>query len=201
MTTFSRLFLPIACASILAASASARDFSDPTWPCIQRKVPRLSLGVIWPLPPVEGIELDQAATDLADILVLRRVSLEEAEVYINEFAQAHPEATPELYTAIYSSVFSRLDQLRSNIIDGIGDFSLSQIDLSEKIETIRQDMDTALAADEPDYDKLDEMEVTLDWSERIFRDRQSVVTYVCESPVLIEQRLFALGRLMVAHAQ
>ena len=34
----------------------------------------------------------------------------------------------------------------------------------------------------------------VEWSTRIFEDRQKTVRYVCEVPTLIEQRLFALGR-------
>jgi len=32
----------------------AADYSDPTWPCMQRKVETLSLGLMWPLAVPEG---------------------------------------------------------------------------------------------------------------------------------------------------
>ena len=34
----------------------------------------------------------------------------------------------------------------------------------------------------------------MNWDTRIFEDRRRTISFVCEVPVLIEQRLFALGR-------
>ena len=34
------------------------------------------------------------------------------------------------------------------------------------------------------------------WETRIFEDRQRVISFVCEVPTAIEQRLFALGRMI-----
>ena len=50
--------------------------------------------------------------------------------------------------------------------------------------------------DAPDHDqrKLDELANRVDWETRIFEDRQKTIGYVCEVPVLFEQRLFALAR-------
>lgn len=189
-------WIAVALCCAIPTLAQARDFSDPTWPCIQRKVPRLSIGVIWP-QPIEDTELSAEAEALADKLALRRVSLEQAQ----EMIDAYSAADTNEYGAIFARVFGRLDNLRAQLITGIGDFSLSQVALSEQIETLRADMDTALGAADPNYDQIDALEETLDWSERIFKDRQSVVTYVCESPVLLEQRLFALGQMLLAKTQ
>ena len=46
---------------------------------------------------------------------------------------------------------------------------------------------------------MDEVEKQLDWSTRIFQDRQQSLTYVCETPVVLEQRAFALGRAVESH--
>ena len=48
-------------------------------------------------------------------------------------------------------------------------------------------------------EKIDAAEAQLDWSTRIFQDRQQSLTYVCETPVILEQRAFALGRAIAAH--
>ena len=42
------------------------------------------------------------------------------------------------------------------------------------------------------------VEEEIDWSTRIFQDRQQSLTYVCETPVILEQRAFALGRAIAA---
>ncbi len=55
------------------------------------------------------------------------------------------------------------------------------------------------AAEEPDFDAIDAEEEALDWDQRILTERQQSLTYVCETPVLLEQRAFALGRALSAH--
>ena len=52
--------------------------------------------------------------------------------------------------------------------------------------------------DKPDFDAIDAEEKALDWDQRVFTDRQQSLTYVCETPVILEQRLFALGRALAA---
>ena len=42
------------------------------------------------------------------------------------------------------------------------------------------------------------VEEKLLWDTRIFDEREQSLTYVCESPVLLEQRLFALAREIMA---
>ena len=54
------------------------------------------------------------------------------------------------------------------------------------------------AAEDKDFDRMDALEQELDWSTRIFQDRQQSLTYVCETPVILEQRAFALGRAVEA---
>jgi hypothetical protein len=48
----------------------------------------------------------------------------------------------------------------------------------------------------PDQQKIDELSNTLLWETRIFEDRRRVVKFVCEVPTAIDQRLFALGRVI-----
>src|SRR3546814_4158633 len=40
----------------------------------------------------------------------------------------------------------------------------------------------------------DDLTEQLNWSIRIFDEREKSMTYLCEQPVLLEQRAFALGR-------
>ena len=58
--------------------------------------------------------------------------------------------------------------------------------------------DAALAAADPqDRDRIDELEEQIDWDERVYRDRERSLTYVCESPVLIEKRLYAIAQMLL----
>lgn len=189
--------LALSCLSV-PHGASAADFSDPTWPCQQRKVERLSPGLMWPdLQLQEAREkLPPDAQALADKLSLRRISIEEAAPLVETFRQAHKEAGPELMSRIFLSIFDRLSADRGRIIDGIGRYSKKQIALSERIEQARTEMSALMEKAEPDYDAVDKLEVQIDWDERVYTDRSKSLTYICETPVLLEKRLYALAQIL-----
>ncbi|MBD1545398.1 hypothetical protein [Roseibium aggregatum] len=187
-----------------AQFANAATFNDPTWPCQQRKVEQLSLGLMWPKPLKDGSEKETAlppdAAELAGRLELRRISLEEADKLVATFVEDHPDVTTDLMGQIFAVVFERLGNARHKVIVGIGRYSEKQIALSKRIDETRAEMDQIMAASDPDYDKVDKLEEKLDWDERVYKDRSTSLTYVCETPVLIEKRLYALAQILLKHA-
>jgi len=192
--------LGIALSLILAAgSGQAADFSDPTWPCIQRKVPTLSVGLMWTLSLPETPETDPALKQqidrLAAKLALRRLEVEELRPDIEAFATRH-DGAPDMLGHVFQRVFSTLSTRRGQVIAGIEDFSLSQIALSERIETARTEMGTLMNSDSPDFDRVDALEEQLDWDQVIYTDRQSTITYLCETPTLIEKRLYSIAQIL-----
>jgi hypothetical protein len=182
----------------LASAAAAADFSDPTWPCIQRKVETLSPGLMWP-EPVEDTtfdaETEAAVADLAGRMALRRVSLEDLESQLAAFTAAHGR-DPSLLGHVFMEAFDSLAGQRRKVMKGIEAYSLRQIRLAERIDTARTEMDRLMAADSPDYDRVDGLEEQIAWDERIYTDRQKSLTYVCETPVLLEKRLYAIAQML-----
>ncbi len=193
----------VACAAIVCvvgAESQAATFSDPTWPCIQRKVETLSLALMWPHPVepdavVADSDLQRDINDLADALALRRIMLETLQPNVEAFAKKHGADT-ETFGLVFQRVFHALSKRRTRIIKGIGDFSASQIALAEQIDASRSEMDVLMASDAPDYDKIDKVEERIDWDQIIYTDRQRSITYLCETPQLIEKRLFAIAKLL-----
>ncbi|MEM8956946.1 MAG: hypothetical protein AAGC86_03935 [Pseudomonadota bacterium] len=183
----------------------AADYSDPTWPCVARKVESLSLGLMWPHPVPEADSVTDEAlqsdvADLADALGLRRVELETLRPAVESFAEAY-SGDPDALGLVFSRVFESLNKRRSRIISGIGEFSLSQIALADKIDTARLEMDTVLQASAPDFDRADVLEEQLDWDQLIYTDRQRSIQYLCETPQIIERRLFAIAQMLQQVAQ
>jgi hypothetical protein len=43
------------------------------------------------------------------------------------------------------------------------------------------------------------LEQKLQWDTRIYDDRNQALTYVCDSPVLLEQRVYALSQEISRH--
>ncbi|MGK7653635.1 hypothetical protein ACSQ76_14810 [Roseovarius sp. B08] len=184
----------------IPAPLMAEDFSDPTWPCVQRKVETLSLGLMWPIALPEN-EVEDAALaadigDLAGTLAVRRLEMDALRQAAEDFVGRWPEDKEVNLGRAFAQTFKTLNTRRSQIINGIADFSLGQIALAEKIDEMRLEMDTALEAEEPDYDRIDELEERLDWDQVIYSDRQQSITYLCETPQLIEKRLFAIAQML-----
>lgn len=187
-------------ASVLAAGAAqAQTGTDPDWPCIQRKQPHLSLGQMWSGPePDEAVRALARTPDiaaLADRLEQRRMPLAEAEAEIAGFASAADN--PQL-TALMLAIFDRVEPHRTALIEGIARYGHKQVALAARIEEHRHKMAALEAAASPDFDAMDEQEKQLDWDMRIFQDRQQALSYVCETPVILEQRVFALARAIAA---
>ena len=191
----------IAVALMLAAGpALAATGSDPDWPCIQRKQPHLSLGQVWsgPVPDDRIAELarDPQIEALAARLEQRRLPLEEAEAAIADFAAGADDAR---LTALMVAIFNKIEPDRSALIAGIARYGHRQVDLAKRIEERRVTMAKLEEAEKPDFDAIDAAEEALDWDQRIFTERQQMLTYVCETPVILEQRAFALGRAIAGH--
>lgn len=193
--------------ALSGGAARAADPTDPEWPCIQRKVPHLSIGQMWAAPPIDDAALngwrDQPEVKaLAPALAVRRTEMTEAESLIDAFAEKAGDAKAERLSILFAGVFSLIDRERSSIIAGIGRYAKKQSELSERIEARRAELETLRAAENPDndaLDKIDELQDALDWDTRIYKDRTQSLRYVCETPVILEKRAFALARAMQAH--
>lgn len=185
--------------AVAAGVSSAADYTDPTWPCVQRKVPSLSVGLMWthPLPESQDTDpaLRQEVKALAAKLALRRLEVEALRPDIEAFATRH-DGSPESLGRVFQRVFKTLSARRTKVISGIETFSLSQITLSKKIETARDEKGALMEAASPDFDRVDALEKQIDWDQTIYSDRQSTITYLCETPTLIERRLFAIAQTL-----
>lgn len=182
-----------------AGAAHAESSVDPDWPCIQRKQPHLSLGQMWNGPEPDDAIRELAQTpeigQLADRLEQRRLPIDEATAQIGTFAAG---ADNRQMTALMVALLDRIEPQRVRLISGIARYGHKQVDLTRQIEERRARMAEMEKAEKPDFDAIDAEEKKLDWDMRIFQDRQQSLTYVCETPVLLEQRLFALGRAIEA---
>ena len=184
---------------LMAEAAQAETGTDPDWPCIQRKQPHLSLGQMWSGPAPDDAIRALARTPeiaaLADRLEQRRLPVDQAEAEIADYATSADNAQ---LTALMLAIFDRVDPHRTALMEGIARYGHKQVALAARIEDHRQKMAELETAASPDFDAIDEREKQLDWDMRIFQDRQQALTYVCETPVILEQRVFALARAIAA---
>ncbi|HUB64686.1 MAG TPA: hypothetical protein VL996_09620 [Methylocella sp.] len=172
---------------------------NPDWPCRQILVPRLSVAAVWSGPSIEGISWrnDPAVADLVARIAARRIPLDEAEHAIEDFARSQGPGKSKKLIASFAGLFETLNDERTQVIDGLLRFGARQKELAEKIRG-----ENALGQEKPGKASPDSsgQHVTpaaqeLEWDLRVFDERRQSLTYVCETPTLIEQRLFALAKV------
>jgi hypothetical protein len=138
---------------------------------------------------------------LVEQIAARRMSLEDAEAAIAAFGAGLDAAAREArLTLVFAGLFETLDRERSDVIAGIERYGRRQKTLAEQIRVERAQLSelSAAAAAAEDAQRAAELQNRLLWETRIFNERRNSLTFVCEVPTLIEQRLFALARVIQA---
>jgi Spy/CpxP family protein refolding chaperone len=189
---------------ILPVQQAAAFSEDKNWPCIQRKVIKLSAGQMWRGNPVDEKDVswqqNKDVRELVKQILPRRVKLKETEKIIEEFADKHNDNRNKQLEQSFLALLSETNKIRQEIIAGIGKFSSRQKSLSKRIienrnkinEFEKKDTDGTLTKEEDkEFAKLEQQQ---EWDIRIRDEREKSLEYVCESPVLLEQRLFALSQ-------
>ena len=187
---------------LVAPVLDAAETADPDWPCVQRLLPEVAGGMIWPGPPLDETQpatTDNALEALAVELAARRVPIEEAEHQVEAFATTLGAGDKaKQLTHLFKTTLDIINRDRASIINGIKKFSRGQRTLADKITAKNQEIESI---DKSEILKRDTATAERDWDIRIFEDRRQSLTYLCEQPVLLEQRAFALARAIAGHLE
>jgi hypothetical protein len=183
---------------LLRGMAFAADPRFPDWPCVQIKVPQLSVAAVWAGPPIDNAasswEQDPAVRDLVAQLAARRTPLDDAKKAISDFMTGNAEEREQKAKLLFAGLFTTLDRERTAVMNGIERFSRQQKEFVARIRAETAELRSLQDAADRDAVKTDEIANRVEWDTRIFEERKKTIGYVCEVPVLIEQRLFALAR-------
>lgn len=193
-------------AALALAPAAAVAFGDENWPCVQRKVEHLSWGQMWAgpvLPELPRWRQDAEFAQLVPLLTARGVALDEVAPLVAGVQASAEETRDARLTRLFAAAFEEIDTERFKIVSGIGRFAEKHRALSDQIDAKREEAARLLAkAEETDdndaWDAYEAKEDEVYWDTRIYQDRQRSITYVCESPVLLEKRAFAVAQLIMA---
>jgi hypothetical protein len=182
----------------LHAASHAADPRYPDWPCVQAKVPEISVAAVWDGPPIEPAadtwQGDSAIKDLVARLAARRTSMEEAQKSIAEFLAGDAATKADKGKRLFAGLFETLNNERSEVINGLERLARSEKALAEQIKSDASALHELQDQSPPDQSKMGELASRVEWSTRIFEDRRRSIRYACEVPVIIEKRLFALSR-------
>jgi hypothetical protein len=187
-------------ASFPARGAETPGRAESDWPCRQVKVASLSLEAIWSGPPIDRstqAQSDPALSDLVLRLAARRTSLEEAQKLVSEFAQGAGTMRKERLTQLFARLYDKLDAERSQVIGGLERYGRAQKEAAQRLREETQKLREAQDA-RRDAAEINELSTALAWNTRMFEERRKAVVFACETPALIEQRLGALARMILA---
>jgi hypothetical protein len=179
--------------------------SSPDWPCVQRKVPVISAGQIWDGPSVDGLkEFDPSIQDLTKLLQSRRVSADDADKAIKEYAAGIPEAERDKkLTELFAAFLNDINADRQFVMGKVEEVQKRQKGRAAELEREGQKLaEKGIATTDeplPTEIKLTPEQQEYNWNARIFQERQQNLTMACEIPVLIEQRAYEISRLIRAH--
>ena len=188
---------------VLALSGTAVRAADPrypNWPCTQAKVPEISLAAVWAGPALDDAETkwkdDAKITALVAKLSARKTPIDEAEKSVKDFLAASPTDKTTNAKLLFAGLFDTLNAQRSQVMNGLERVSRKQRDAADKIRDETLALQALQGATPRDEAKVEALSNELIWKTRIFEDRHKVVRFVCEVPTSIDQRLFALGRVI-----
>lgn len=173
--------------------------AEADWPCIQRRVVELSVAQMWAGPPIDPAAShwrdDPRIASLVQTLASRRTSLDKASAAIEDFGNAAgPEKDAKL-TLLFAGLFELINAERRRLINGIERYARKQKDLAREIS----ETSSSLRQDSRPAPERAALEQKLHWATRIYDERNRALTYVCESPVLLEQRAYALAQEISRH--
>jgi hypothetical protein len=195
------LLASVAASSVIAVAAEP---VDPDWPCIQRLVPELTASQMWAGPALESTTEPADSPELAGLaheLASRATPLEQAEQAIDRFAgDLAPQARGAQLTLLFHEVLELINQERGQIIAGIKRYTRKQRRLADKIAQDSRQIGNLQPGTVPDA-QTQELLNAKQWDVRVYEDRQHVLRQICEQPVLLDQRAFALSRAMQARLE
>jgi hypothetical protein len=93
-----------------------------------------------------------------------------------------------------SAVFDLLDAERSSVVDGLDRFGVRQKELAAALRENTEKLRAMQADPGSDAGEVNLMVQRVTWEAQVFQDRRQALSYACEVPSKIEQRLFAVAR-------
>ena len=183
---------------LCAPAGAAPPSRDPDWPCQQIKVPQLSLASVWSGPSPEAQQDDRGQAPRVDELVNeiapRRVPVEQAQEKIRAFAAQAGDQRQARLLDLVNGLFKTLNEERSTVIAGLDRFGARQRELATELRADNEKLRAMQADASSDAGDLNQLTQRVQWEAQVFQDRRQALSYACEVPAKIEQRLFTLAR-------
>ena len=137
---------------------------------------------------------DAEVTRLVEEIRPRRVPLEEAQEKIRNFASSlSTDDEKKRLFMLVRGLFDRMDSERSDVMSGIERFARKQATFAQTLRSEAAEADRLRNDSSVDEEAIKERDRQLQFQTRLFQERAHSLTYVCEVPTTIEQRLYRLA--------
>ena len=183
--------------------APAKEAEPVQWPCAQPRVSTISAGTMWSGPAVadgKGWDDDNDLAALAQKLASRRTSLDDASEMIAAFAKTAGADKDKQLTKLFVGVLDLTNDNRGQILEGIMRYARGQQRLAERMrdesDKISEKQENAAASDIGVA--VDQQNKDFAWDQRIFKERKQALSYVCETPSLLERRAYEIAKRIQA---
>ncbi len=199
MTMRCALMLTLMLAGVPRIAAAAMPAqADPDWPCQQIKVPELSVGTMWNGPTLDPVmrtwSQDSDVAALVRQIAPRRIPVEQAQAEITAFAQRAGPTRQQRLTMLMAGLFDTLGQERASVMAGLDRYGRRQRAFADEIRADNAALQARQSDKAADPSKLAQEVAQLNLELRVFEDRRQTLSYACNVPTTIEQRLFALAQ-------
>ena len=195
----------VAVGMLLGAHVAAQPprAAPADWPCVQSYVPSVSAGRFWQgeLPRAERWRDDARVVGLADELLKRTLGLNESLDRVREFFALPENATRATGEALIGALTAGVNRERAKVLDAVVRFGGRQRVLAERIESQAQGIAQGLEELQNtggDEAELEDLQTRQRWDIRVFEERERMADHLCEQPVLLEQKFFAIGRVVAS---
>ncbi len=182
--------------------ARAPETGTTNWPCIQQKLGSIQPAQVWsgPALPEAGAEKPTPEENrLIDSLAARRLPIDEAATLVKAYVEKQSEAERQAAaTRIMAGLLRQLNTERSEVMDGIERYGAKQKALAQRLREQSAGFARVQRNAASSNNDIENARQALLWDTRVFDERRKSLSYVCEVPTLIEQRAFALGRVIAS---
>ena len=183
------------------ASADAQNYDPGKWPCVQRLVPSVGAATVWPYPELLPLSSEQQSSgedpqiaDYVSRLVLGDGSA--IESVAREFAaqtQSDRHSRNRRLVLLFVGAVDLLNRKRARQLRGIFVFAQRQREITAAIVA---DQSAMMAGNDSE-----DLAQRVNWNVRLYDAREKRLQFLCERPVLLEQRAFFVGRAVAAQIE
>ncbi len=122
---------------------------------------------------------------------------EKARLWLASFLQPSlPEERKEILEVLLSSLFEAANHERKTLLRKILVFGKAQNTLIEEMDRKARLVSEHERGGDSAPKLLEGLEADYRWTTRIFEQREEAIPYLCEQPVLLERRFYALGKAL-----